>query len=262
MAQPRKLSAKDVMAEIKAGTDDAGLMAKYELSSANLRVLFTKLVSHGLLSESELDRRRAGVGAAASRAVPCPVCGKPLSGEGEQCVYCQKTAPKVEPIRVQEEPIRDRPAETAVSPVVEESSDKKQAFRSGANWFFWIAGLSLVNSAIIMFGGQWNFIVGLGITQFVDGMVLFAALDGAQASIILKVVCGAINLAITGMFALFGVLALKRHTWAFITGMAIYALDGLLFLFVGDYLAVGFHAFALFFLFRGFQAMRELKAAY
>ena len=44
----------------------------------------------------------------------------------------------------------------------------RSAFLSGANWFFWIAGLSLVNSLIILFSGEWSFIVGLGATQ-IDG---------------------------------------------------------------------------------------------
>src|SRR5690349_21130602 len=38
----------------------------------------------------------------------------------------------------------------------------------GANWFYWIAGLSLVNSAIFAFGGQVSFILGLSYTQVID----------------------------------------------------------------------------------------------
>ena len=41
-------------------------------------------------------------------------------------------------------------------------------FKSGASWFFWIAGLSIINSIILLAGGQWNFIVGLGVTQIID----------------------------------------------------------------------------------------------
>jgi fatty acid desaturase len=40
--------------------------------------------------------------------------------------------------------------------------------RSGANWFIWIAGLSLVNSALFAIGSNWAFFLGLGATQFVD----------------------------------------------------------------------------------------------
>ena len=41
---------------------------------------------------------------------------------------------------------------------------------SGANWFYWIAGLSVINSVIILAGGGWGFVVGLGITQFIDAI--------------------------------------------------------------------------------------------
>ena len=37
--------------------------------------------------------------------------------------------------------------------------------KSGANWFYWIAALSLVNSIIVMANGQWSFILGLGVTE-------------------------------------------------------------------------------------------------
>src|SRR5260370_34339484 len=36
--------------------------------------------------------------------------------------------------------------------------------RGGANWFFWIAALSLVNSAIIHLGGRTSVLVGLAHT--------------------------------------------------------------------------------------------------
>ena len=34
----------------------------------------------------------------------------------------------------------------------------------GANWFYWIAALSVVNSIIVMAQGDWSFIVGLGVS--------------------------------------------------------------------------------------------------
>ena len=36
--------------------------------------------------------------------------------------------------------------------------------KSGASWFYWIAGLSLINSIAAVSGGSWRFILGLGIT--------------------------------------------------------------------------------------------------
>src|SRR5262245_15022806 len=39
-----------------------------------------------------------------------------------------------------------------------------QQFNSSSSWFFWIAGLSVINSLIAVFGGDRRFIFGLGIT--------------------------------------------------------------------------------------------------
>ncbi|MFO1096161.1 MAG: hypothetical protein U0992_23075 [Planctomycetaceae bacterium] len=62
--------------------------------------------------------------------------------------------------------------------------------------------------------------------------------------------------------ALFGRFANKRHAWAFIVGLGLYVLDGLLFVLVGDWLSVGFHVFAGFGIFSGYVALRkrELRA--
>ncbi|MCK4829211.1 hypothetical protein KA005_76515, partial [bacterium] len=46
----------------------------------------------------------------------------------------------------------------------------EKQLKSGANWFFWIAGLSLVNTIVFLFDGSIYFVVGLGITQIVDGI--------------------------------------------------------------------------------------------
>lgn len=46
---------------------------------------------------------------------------------------------------------------------------------------------------------------------------------------------------------------------AFFAGMILYALDGLLFFIVGDFLAIGFHVFVLFCFYSGLKANSELK---
>ena len=52
-----------------------------------------------------------------------------------------------------------------------------------------------------------------------------------------------------------------REIWAFIVGMSIYGLDALLLAWATDWLSVAFHGLALFFLFNGFRASRQLAAA-
>jgi len=122
--------------------------------------------------------------------------------------------------------------------------------RSGANWFFWIAAMSLINSITTLAGSDLGFIIGLGITQ------LF---DAAGEEFGARGVTFALSLLAAGGFVVFGVLARKQLGWAYVTGMILYALDGLLFLAVGDILSVGFHAFVLFMMFTGYRASRALQ---
>jgi len=127
---------------------------------------------------------------------------------------------------------------------------------SGANWYFWIAGLSMINTIILMSGGQWSFIIGLGLTQIIDSIALQM---GAELVGFAKIIAFIIDLCIAGIFVLFGVFARKKHVWAFIVGMILYAFDGLLFLLIKDFMSLGFHVFALFFLFGGLKAVQEIK---
>ena len=112
-----------------------------------------------------------------------------------------------------------------------------------------------------MFGGGWSFFIGLGITQVIDAFSGLLAEDlGSSAGTVVSVVAFALNIVIAGILAGFGVFARKRRKWAFIIGMVLYALDGLIFLWVKDFLSLGFHLYALLGLFRGVQALNLLAA--
>jgi hypothetical protein len=142
---------------------------------------------------------------------------------------------------------------------IEEKLKLENRFKNGAGWFFWIAGLSLVNSIILMVGGHWNFLIGLGITQVIDGIATGIASEaGAEAATIIKILAFIADIVVAGVFVIFGVLAMKRYKLSFIIGMILYALDGLIFLMVPDFLSIGFHLFALFGLYSGLQAHNKL----
>ncbi|HEY8561689.1 MAG TPA: hypothetical protein VIL74_15040 [Pyrinomonadaceae bacterium] len=135
--------------------------------------------------------------------------------------------------------------------------------KGGANWFYWIAALSVVNSLIFHFGGNMSFFAGLGVTQLADAMVFQLSPDEGLG--ILKIIGFAFDLIVAGIFLLCGLWANRLQSWAFLVGMILYLLDGLLLLVIGVYLPgillpAAFHAFALFMIFRGFSAARQLKA--
>src|SRR5690348_7668634 len=79
---------------------------------------------------------------------------------------------------------------------------------SGAKWFYWIAALSMVNSLVAVFGGNFHFVLGLGITSVVDEL----AKRAGSAGTILDFV---INGFVAGVFVLFGIFAVKGQKWAF-----------------------------------------------
>lgn len=130
-----------------------------------------------------------------------------------------------------------------------------QRYKSGANWFYWIAGLTLVTSIITFSGGGWRFLISLGTTQFLDAFAegLSTELGGAA-----QVVALVLDIFVTALFVLFGVLAGKKLLSAYMIGMVVFALDGLVSLMWQDMIGVLAHVVVLFFMARGYMAGREL----
>jgi hypothetical protein len=134
-------------------------------------------------------------------------------------------------------------------------AELSQRYKAGANWFYWIAGLTLVTSLIALGGGGWRFLISLGTTQVIDGLAegLSTDLGGAP-----KVVAVVLDLIVTGVFVTFGWLSGKKYLWAYILGMVVFLFDGVVSLIFQDWIGVVAHVVVLFFMFRGFQAGREL----
>lgn len=135
----------------------------------------------------------------------------------------------------------------------------ERQLKSGAGWFFFIAVLSLVNSAAAASGSSWRFLIGLGITQIIDAFAGHISTGGTAVGL-------ALDLAVVGIFATMGLFARKGHAWAFIVGMVLYALDCALVVALGimvgmtDWLSIGFHVFALYCIFLGLRASNRLGA--
>ena len=131
--------------------------------------------------------------------------------------------------------------------------------KKGANWFYWIAGASLVNTLIILFNGTLNFVVGLGVIQIVSGIALvIERQSGGSAGTTAKAGAFLLNAAISAVFAALAYFAGRGAVWAFVIGVVFYFFDGLIFVLFGDIFSLGFHCFALFFIVRGFFAAKSL----
>src|SRR5689334_6086650 len=110
---------------------------------------------------------------------------------------------------------------------------------SSARWFYWIVGLSILNSLLAMGGAPIRFVFGLGITQFVPGYIASAA------ALVFFVLCG-----------YFGS---KLQKWPFLIGGLVYLLDAGICLLRQDYISVLVHAYVLFRLYQGFSKINDAQ---
>ena len=132
-----------------------------------------------------------------------------------------------------------------------EHADLEQRYKSGANWFYWIAGLTLVTSILSYSGADWRFLISLGTTQVIDA--LSVELGGSAQTIAMV-----LDVILAGIFVVFGVLANKKLLWAYILGMAVFVIDGLVSMLVQDWIGVIAHVVVLVFMVPGFLAGRKL----
>ena len=133
--------------------------------------------------------------------------------------------------------------------------EKARDMRTGANWFFWIAALSVINTFVVTFGGTFNFAVGLGVTRYVDGMLPGQAGPGGYPELPLAAL--GLNILIAAAFAGFGYFARRGSDVAFVIGMFLYVADAMVVLGFKDFFGFAFHLLALFFLFKGLLASRK-----
>jgi hypothetical protein len=129
----------------------------------------------------------------------------------------------------------------------------EQRVKSGGSWFYWIAGFSVVNSIMTISGSEWGFALGLGISSLFDARA-------TQAEGGVKMVLMALGFVAAAVIALLGFFAVKHHTWAFVVGMVLLALDTVLTGLFEMWIALAIHLFALFAIWGGFKACRRLKA--
>ena len=128
--------------------------------------------------------------------------------------------------------------------------DVVKRIHTSANWFFWIAGLSMINTVIAIFGGNWSFIAGLGFTQVVDALMQSAGSIGTVIALVFDILAAAV-------FVGLGLLARKMVAWPFIVGLIIYVLDALILILAQLWLGVAFHVYVVVMIFVGMNALRK-----
>ena len=146
------------------------------------------------------------------------------------------------------------PAQAPVNQAALERKLKLQnTTKRGAGWLMTVAVFSVVDSALTLSNAKIHFIVGLGVTQIADGIGKAGGAAGNVAGFVITLITAVV-------FLLFWKFAREGRKWAFVVGMILYALDGLIFVGFGLWLDLAFHAFALFNMYKGLQALNQLNS--
>jgi hypothetical protein len=139
--------------------------------------------------------------------------------------------------------------------------EARDKVRFAGAWFFWIAGLSVVNTLAALFGTEYGMILGLGVTQFFDAFTRALVEESAGSGQATRMMGLGLTLLVAGFFTALGVFARRARTWAFLAGILAYGADAVLFLLVRDWIAIGFHVFVLVMLWGGLSMTRAVAAA-
>jgi hypothetical protein len=151
-------------------------------------------------------------------------------------------------------------ADTSQLAIIQKKLFLDSKARNGLNWYFWIAGLSLVNTIMYLLGNSLTFVIGLGATQIVDGFMYALAKEINTGGNIVRLIGFAIDIFIAGIFVAIGVLGRKGYRVPIIIGMVLYAIDGIILLLFQDFFGAGFHAYALFGIWNGLKSASELAS--
>ncbi|MCE5341178.1 MAG: hypothetical protein LLF92_08655 [Planctomycetaceae bacterium] len=119
-------------------------------------------------------------------------------------------------------------------------------------WFGAIAIFSIINSVLAFSKSDTTFVIGLGITTFIDALAshIRQETQGGIANFI-TIIGFVINLILIGVFVLIWFLSKRGSKTVYIIGMVLYALDTLIFLVFKIWMGLAFHAFFLYCLIGG-----------
>ncbi|AFM26377.1 hypothetical protein [Desulfomonile tiedjei] len=91
MSAPKKISAKAIMTDLKAGLTDTQLMDKYDISFQGLQELFEKLIQAGLATPTYFEKRSVKqIDTPKESVKTCPYCGYSSMDQFRECPRCQQ----------------------------------------------------------------------------------------------------------------------------------------------------------------------------
>ncbi len=120
--EKRKITAREMLKDIRAGLSDQDLMEKYSLSAQGLQSVFAKLVQAGAVTQTELDDRISfGERTVDLGLFICPACGNIQGKEFTQCPRCSfiNTGKPITPPEPEKPSLRKQPTTTVTTAVTE-----------------------------------------------------------------------------------------------------------------------------------------------
>ena len=84
----RKVNAKEFLADLKTGMDDAGLMHKYGLSAGAVLKVVSRLMWQGFMTPTELAQRRSLAKTVYMPVYKCSSCKGISYMKLEKCPHC------------------------------------------------------------------------------------------------------------------------------------------------------------------------------
>jgi len=132
----------------------------------------------------------------------------------------------------------------------QQRSDLREDSRSDANYFFVAAGLSVLGTGLLPI--RLNILVTIGT---IDLLTSYGAPLGSLLPLVLYTAAAMWLLVMLGL----GFAARAGHRWAFLAGIAIYAVDMISLIVTFSLWAFGVHAFFLLKWFQGQKAIKDLN---
>ncbi len=136
---------------------------------------------------------------------------------------------------------------------IDENNKKAgKLLKNTSNWFILIAIFSVINSVFLVVELPIKFTLGLGISEFTNGILL--AFTGKMG--LLNIV---VTVFISLIYVVFWYLARKKMEWALIAGVIFYGFDTILLLVFQDFLSVAVHIVIIVFILIGHIKIQRKK---
>ena len=135
---------------------------------------------------------------------------------------------------------------------INEKAKQTKLISGGTSWFLWIGILSVFNIIAVYFHQDIHFVTGLGINYLALAMTEGV---GRGLGINLLPFGFLFSFLFSGIFIWIWRKSKQNNKNFYLTGLIIYGLDTIIFLFMKEWYSFGFHIFGLLGLYYGYKAL-------